>query len=198
MTAWPLASMQMSILALHMQQLALKQMLFITPPHLVQRRCGVQEVPVSAMLALTQIIPRLQNHLRPTVSCASAAYAAVCVIGLITNHSQPFRTLFNTLSTLSTYTTKWLAELSLMCVCRLVSTAYELYWHRLPFLITDLTSQSTGYTATQPCMDTLLYQIEHINQTVIALPSVMSVRPPLKSDSCLLSLMTCLEAMCKT
>ncbi|KAL0048626.1 hypothetical protein WJX82_007262 [Trebouxia sp. C0006] len=56
----------------------------------------------------------------------------------------------------------------------LVSTAYELYWHRLPFLITDLTSQSTGYTATQPCMDTLLYQIEHINQTVIALPSAMS------------------------
>ncbi|DBA78043.1 TPA: hypothetical protein ACH3X2_008019 [Trebouxia sp. C0005] len=56
----------------------------------------------------------------------------------------------------------------------LMSTAWELYWHQLPFLITDLTSQATGYTTTQPCMDTLLYQIEHINQTVIALPAAMS------------------------
>ena len=113
------------------------------------------------------------------VHSSIAAFAALCVIGLITNRSQPFRTLFNTLSaltTLSTFTTKWLAELSLMCICRLMSTAWELYWHRLPFLITDLTSQSTGYIATQPCMDTLLYQIEHINQTVIALPPAMSVR----------------------
>ena len=74
-----------------------------------------------------------------------------------------------------------------------MSTAWELYWHRLPFLITDLTSQSTGYTAMQPCMDTLLYQIEHINQTVIALPPAMSVRPPLKSDTCLLSLTSALK-----
>lgn len=91
----------------------------------------------------------------------------------------------------SQYCSKRLAVLSLMCVCRLMSTAYELYWHRLPFLITDLTSQSTGYTTTQPCMDTLLYQIEHINQTVIALPSAMSVRPLLKLGPCLLSLRTC-------
>jgi len=54
--------------------------------------------------------------------------------------------------------------------------AFELYWHQLPYLITDLTGQSSGYTATQPCMDTLLYQIEHINETVIALPAAMSVR----------------------
>jgi hypothetical protein len=46
----------------------------------------------------------------------------------------------------------------------------------MPYLIADLNAQNSGYTATQPCMDTLLYQIEHINETVIALPPAMSVK----------------------
>ena len=62
---------------------------------------------------------------------------------------------------------------------RLVGTdtagASNLYYHQLPFLIRDLSQQSTNYTATQPCMDTFLYQIEHINETVIALPPAAEV-----------------------
>lgn len=58
---------------------------------------------------------------------------------------------------------------------RLYSDAYDLFWHQLPYLIADLSGQYSGYTATQPCLDTLLYQIEHINETVIALPPAMTV-----------------------
>ena len=58
---------------------------------------------------------------------------------------------------------------------RLYSDAYDLFWHQLPYLIADLSGQYSGYTATQPCLDTLLYQIEHINETVIALPAAMTV-----------------------
>ncbi|DBB04425.1 TPA: hypothetical protein ACH3X1_012907 [Trebouxia sp. C0004] len=64
----------------------------------------------------------------------------------------------------------------------LQSDASELYYHRLPFLITDLTGQFTGYTSVQPCMDMLLYQIEHINETVIALPPAVEVSYMLLSD----------------
>ena len=76
--------------------------------------------------------------------------------------------------------------------CSLQSDASELYYHRLPFLITDLTGQSTGYTAVQPCMDTLLYQIEHINETVIALPPAVEVNachPHLQQDKLQISIM---------
>ena len=59
--------------------------------------------------------------------------------------------------------------------CRLRDTAYDGYYHRLPFLITDLSGQYDNYTAVEPCMDSFLYRIEHINETVIALPPAVEV-----------------------
>ena len=60
-------------------------------------------------------------------------------------------------------------------LCRLRSEAYEGRYHHLPFLVTDLAAQPEGYATAEPCMDSFLYQIEHINETVIALPPAMAV-----------------------
>ena len=69
------------------------------------------------------------------------------------------------------------ASLVVQC-CRLRTEAYDGYYHYLPFLITDLNAQPTGYATAEPCMDSFLYQIEHINETVIALPPQMTVSNP--------------------
>ena len=53
--------------------------------------------------------------------------------------------------------------------------ALKLYYQNLPGLIVNLNGQYSGYTTVQPCFDTLLYQIDHINETVIALPASMAV-----------------------
>ncbi|KAL3142107.1 hypothetical protein ABBQ32_004725 [Trebouxia sp. C0010 RCD-2024] len=45
----------------------------------------------------------------------------------------------------------------------------------LPPLIPELSGQYSGYNGVQPCFDTMLYQMQHINETVIALPRAMQV-----------------------
>lgn len=72
---------------------------------------------------------------------------------------------------------------------RLRAEGIQLFYNRLPGLITDLSGQYNNYTAVSPCFDSLLYQIEHINETVIGLPPNMEVR-----DRCLL-LCTCSRYM---
>lgn len=62
-----------------------------------------------------------------------------------------------------------------MCIGRLQTEALKLYYQNLPGLIFNLNGQYSGYTTVQPCFDTLLYQIDHINETVIALPPAMAV-----------------------
>ena len=66
-------------------------------------------------------------------------------------------------------------QLGLWVHDRLRSAANQLSGTNLPSLITDLSGQYTGYTTVQPCFDGLLYQIQHINQTVIALPPNLEV-----------------------
>lgn len=58
---------------------------------------------------------------------------------------------------------------------RLKNWATQLSGTDLPPLITDLSGQYSGYTGVQPCFDSLLYQMQHINETVIALPPAMQV-----------------------
>ena len=70
-----------------------------------------------------------------------------------------------------------------MPCCRLRIEAYNGFYHYLPFLITDLNAQPMGYATAEPCMDSFLYQIEHINETVIALPPQMAVSNSLTYQS---------------
>lgn len=58
---------------------------------------------------------------------------------------------------------------------RLRTAGTQLTGTELPPLITELSGQYSGYSGVQPCFDTLLYQMQHINQTVIALPPAMQV-----------------------
>ena len=58
---------------------------------------------------------------------------------------------------------------------RLRDVGTQLSGTDLPPLITDLSGQYSGYTDVQPCFDSLLYQMQHINETVIALPPAMQV-----------------------
>ena len=61
---------------------------------------------------------------------------------------------------------------------RLRDAGVQLFYNYLPELITDLSGQYSDYTTVQPCFDSLLYQIEHINETVIGLPPNMEVHGP--------------------
>ena len=58
---------------------------------------------------------------------------------------------------------------------RLRDAGVQLYFNYLPELITDLSGQYSNYTTVQPCFDSLLYQIQHINETVIGLPPNLEV-----------------------
>lgn len=58
---------------------------------------------------------------------------------------------------------------------RLRRSGIQLFYNYLPELITDLSGQYSNYTIVAPCFDSLLYQIEHINETVIGLPPNMEV-----------------------
>lgn len=58
---------------------------------------------------------------------------------------------------------------------RLRAEGIQLFYNYLPGLIADLSGQYNNYTAVSPCFDSLLYQIEHINETVIGLPPNMEV-----------------------
>ena len=67
----------------------------------------------------------------------------------------------------------------------------------LPPLITDLSGQYSGYTTVQPCFDSLLYQMRHINETVIALPPAMEVHL-LASLPVATASLTCSMCLCAT
>lgn len=63
-----------------------------------------------------------------------------------------------------------------ICVYRLKNAGIQLSNTDLPPLIPELSGQYSGYNGVQPCFDTMLYQMQHINETVIALPRAMQVQ----------------------
>lgn len=75
---------------------------------------------------------------------------------------------------------------------RMRDEGIQLYYNYLPELITDLSGQYSNYTTVQPCFDSLLYQMQHINQTVIGLPPNLEVclLSRLQSSTCLRCLHT--------
>lgn len=67
------------------------------------------------------------------------------------------------------------AYIVLWMLDRLRAEGIQLFYNYLPGLIADLSGQYSNYTDVSPCFDSLLYQIQHINETVIGLPPNMEV-----------------------